>query len=67
VPATSSSPSSLLSVAEHAELSSRHLSAVESITLIRALEAVPDHRSRQRVISQCLGFHYNQARGASDE
>jgi predicted transposase YbfD/YdcC len=47
VPASSSSPSSLLSVAERAELPSGQLSAVESITLIRALEAVPDHRQRR--------------------
>jgi predicted transposase YbfD/YdcC len=47
VPASSSSPSSLLSVAERAELPSGQLSAVESITLIQALGAVPDHRQRR--------------------
>ena len=47
MPANSSSPSSLLSVAERAELPSGQLSAVESISLIQALEAVPDRRQRR--------------------
>jgi predicted transposase YbfD/YdcC len=47
VPASSSSPSSLLSVAERAQLPPGQLSAVESITLIQALGAVPDHRQRR--------------------
>lgn len=47
MPAISSSPSSLLSVAERAQLPSGPLSTVESITLIQALGAVPDHRQRR--------------------
>ena len=47
MPAISSFPPPLLGVAEGADLPSGQLSAVESITLIRALGAVPDHRDRR--------------------
>jgi predicted transposase YbfD/YdcC len=47
VPATSSSPSALRRAATTAEVPARRLSAVESSTLLEALEAVPDPRRRR--------------------
>jgi predicted transposase YbfD/YdcC len=47
VPATSSSPAALHRAATTAQMPARRLSAVESITLLRALEAVPDPRYRR--------------------
>jgi predicted transposase YbfD/YdcC len=47
VPAPSSSPSALLRAATTAEVPARRLSAVESSTLLKALEAVPDPRRRR--------------------
>jgi predicted transposase YbfD/YdcC len=47
VPATSSSPSALLRAATTAEVPARRLSSVESITLLQALETVPDPRQRR--------------------
>jgi len=47
VPATSSSPSALRRAATTAEMPARRLSAVESSTLLQALEAVPDPRHRR--------------------
>jgi DDE_Tnp_1-associated len=47
VPAPSSSPSALLRAAITVEVPARRLSAVESITLLEALEAVPDPRHRR--------------------
>jgi hypothetical protein len=47
VPAPSSSPSALLRAATTANVSARRLSAVESSTLLQALEAVPDPRQRR--------------------
>ena len=47
MPATSSSPSAVLLAATNAELPSRQLSTVESITLVQALGAVPDPRHRR--------------------
>src|SRR3954453_3780741 len=47
VPATSSSPSALRRAAATAQMPARRLSAVESSTLLQALEAVPDPRQRR--------------------
>src|SRR3954470_20649240 len=47
VPATSSSPSVLRRAATTAQMPARRLSAVESSTLLLALEAVPDPRQRR--------------------
>src|SRR3954449_8545855 len=47
VPATSSSPSVLRRAATTAQMPARRLSAVESSTLLQALEAVPDPRQRR--------------------
>jgi predicted transposase YbfD/YdcC len=47
VPATSSSLSAVLRAATDAELPSRQLSTVESITLLQALGSVPDPRHRR--------------------
>ena len=47
MPAPSSSPSSLLRAAATAEVPARRLSAVESVTLLEVLEAVPDPRHRR--------------------
>src|SRR3954451_24866124 len=47
VPATSSSPSLLCRAATTAQMPARRLSAVESSTLLQALEAVPDPRQRR--------------------
>ena len=47
MPATSSSPSALRCAAATAEVPARRLSAVESSTLLQALEAVPDPRQRR--------------------
>jgi predicted transposase YbfD/YdcC len=47
VPATSSCPSALRRAAIGTEVPARRLSAVESITLLQALEAVPDPRRRR--------------------
>ena len=47
MPASSSSPSALLRAAITAEAPARRLFAVESITLLEALEAVPDPRQRR--------------------
>src|ERR687884_775600 len=47
VPATSSSLSVLRRAATTAQMPARRLSAVDSSTLLRALEAVPDPRQRR--------------------
>lgn len=47
MPAKSSSPSTLRRAATTAEVPARRLSAVESSTLLQALEAVPDPRHRR--------------------
>src|SRR4051794_41216470 len=47
VPATSSSPTALRRAATTAQMPARRLSAVESSTLLQALEAVPDPRQRR--------------------
>src|SRR4051794_41700361 len=47
VPATSSSPSVLRRAATTAQMPARRPSAVESSTLLQALEAVPDPRQRR--------------------